>query len=156
MPKMTAGYAKNTMRRALRAIVDPEPSEREISSLWDYYKSSCAYCGRGLKKEGREGHIDHLISITAKNGTNDISNRVLSCSICNGDEKGELPWDQFLQLKVKDPPLLESRKKRIEDWISKMSPQNKNVIDHVMLDKITNGAIEAFDNATELLRQSRK
>jgi 5-methylcytosine-specific restriction endonuclease McrA len=76
MPKMTPGYAKNTMRRTLQAVVDTEPTNKEISILWEYFGSACAYCGLPLKKENREGHIDHLVS-TTKNGVNHISNRVL-------------------------------------------------------------------------------
>jgi hypothetical protein len=143
------------MRRALQAVVDPEPTDKEISSLWEYFGSSCAYCGLSLKKENREGHIDHLVSAT-KGGVNHISNRVLSCSICNGDEKGESHWLEFLTLKVKDPSLLKFRKNRIERWISLTSPSNRNIINHELLKQVTNNAIEAFDNAVDTLRRSRK
>jgi len=155
MPKMTLGYAKNTIRRALRTVVDPEPTAKEVSSLWEYFGSACAYCGLLLKKENREGHIDHLISAT-KDGVNHISNRVLSCPICNGDEKGESPWLEFLTRKVKDSSLFESRKNRIEKWISLMSPSNRNIINHELLEQVTNKIIEAFDNAIDVLRRSRE
>lgn len=155
MPKMTPGYAKNTMRRTLRAVVDPEPTAKEISSLWEYFSSACAYCGMSLQKESRKGHIDHLISAT-KGGVNHISNRVLSCSICNGDEKGESHWLEFLTRKVKDPSLFVSRKRKIEKWISLMSPSNRNIVNHKLLEQVTNKAIEAFDNAIDTLRRSRE
>jgi hypothetical protein len=143
------------IRRALQAVVDPEPTKKEICSLWEYFGSSCAYCGLSLKKENREGHIDHLVSAT-KDGVNHISNRVLSCSICNGDEKGESHWLEFLTHKVKEPSLFESRKSRIEKWISLMSPSNRNVINQELLEQVTNNAIEAFDNAVDMLRRSRE
>jgi hypothetical protein len=37
--------AKNKMRRCLAAILDPHPSGAEVEELWDYFQSSCAYCG---------------------------------------------------------------------------------------------------------------
>ena len=92
MPRMTPGYAKNTMRRALRTVIDPEPSASEIAKLWEYFGSACAYCERPLSRGNREGHVDHLIS----GGTNHISNRVLSCPACNGDEKRDEDWLVFL------------------------------------------------------------
>jgi CRISPR/Cas system Type II protein with McrA/HNH and RuvC-like nuclease domain len=151
----TPGQAKNAMRCALRAVVDPEPTKKEICSLWEYFGSACAYCGLSLKKENREGHIDHLIPAT-KGGVNHISNRVLSCSICNGNEKRESPWLEFLTCKVKAPSLFESRKNRIEKWTSLMSPSNRNVINNELLEQVTNNAIEAFDNAVDVLRRSRE
>ncbi len=155
MAKMTAGYAKNTIRRALRAVVDPEPSEKEVVKIWDFFSSACAYCGRNLKKGAREGHVDHLVPATAA-GTNHISNRVLSCSVCNGDEKGDEPWLNFLRAKTKDQTLFKNRRKRIEDWMSRNTPLNPSAINSELLKSVTESAVAAFDEAVTRLRGAKR
>src|SRR5260221_1078354 len=109
---MTPGQAKNAMRRALRAVLDDGPNPSEIERLWKYFSSTCAYCDRALSKADREGHIDHLIS----GGTNHISNRVLSCSSCNGDEKRELDWLEFLKKKAPNESVFRSHRDKIQAW----------------------------------------
>ena len=153
MPKMTAGYAKNTIRRALRAVVDPEPSEKEVAEIWEFFSCACAYCGRRLKQRAREAHVDHLVPATAA-GTNHISNRVLSCSRCNGDEKGDKPWLDFLCDKTKDQTLLKNRRKRIEDWIARNTPSQPAVISSELLTRETERAVAAFDEAVARLRRA--
>jgi HNH endonuclease len=151
MPKMTPGYAKNTMRRALRAVIDPEPSASEIAKLWEYFGSACAYCGRGLSRGNREGHVDHLIS----GGTNHISNRVLSCPVCNGDEKREADWLVFLRKKTCDDQVFRKRRQRIESWHESNKSQEQSRIDAEVQAEIDR-AISGFDNAVSNLRQLRQ
>jgi hypothetical protein len=94
----TIPQAKNYIRKTLWKIVDKGPSAREIAALWAHFESQCAYCGVQLSRTGRKAHIDHLdanLSIAC----NHISNRVLACNICNGDEKRETNWEQFLNKK---------------------------------------------------------
>ena len=155
MPKMTAGYAKNTIRRALRAVVDPEPSEKEVAEIWQFFSSDCAYCGRHLKKGGREGHVDHLVPATA-GGRNHISNRVLSCSRCNGDEKGDAAWLDFIRAKTKDPTLFKNRRKRIKDWVARNKPSQPAVFSSELLKRETERAVAAFDDAVTQLRGAKR
>lgn len=151
MPKMTPGYAKNTMRRALRAVIDPEPSTSEIAKLWEYFVSACAYCGRPLSRGNREGHVDHLIS----GGTNHISNRVLSCAVCNGDEKRDEDWVVFLRKKTCDEQVFRKRRQRIESWRESTKSQEQSRIDAQVQAEIDR-AITGFDNAVSNLRQLRQ
>jgi hypothetical protein len=151
MPKMTPGYAKNTMRRTLRAVIDPEPSALEIAKLWEYFGSVCAYCECPLRRGNREGHVDHLIS----GGTNHISNRVLSCPACNGDEKRDEDWLVFLQKKTLDQQIFRARRNRIESWNESTKSQEQSRIDAQVQIEIDR-AISAFDNAVANLRQMRQ
>lgn len=102
MAKVTPAMAKNTIKRSLRAIVDRELTGPEKAAIWVYFSSRCAYCGCDLIPGAREGHMDHLIPVQC-GGTNHISNRVLSCPRCNGDEKREEDWKNFLERKISDP-----------------------------------------------------
>lgn len=151
MPRMSAGLAKNHIRRALRAIVDPEPSKRAIARLWEYFKSACAYCGRPLEKNARLGHIDHLVH----NGPNHTSNRVLSCPTCNGDEKREGPWLPFLRKKAKNLRVFKARRHRIKEWVTSQAPAKPVGFNAKVLQHEIDGAIRAFDRAVVRLRQKR-
>jgi hypothetical protein len=154
VPKATAGYTKNVIRRALRAVVDPEPNRREVAELWGFFGSACAYCGRSLKKAAREGHVDHLIATTA-GGTNHISNRVLSCASCNGDEKREEPWLDFLRSKVKNRSLSNARRQHIEAWVSGQTPAEPSGFDSKLLERETERAVATFDKSVDRLRRAR-
>ena len=151
MPKMTAGYAKNTIRRSLRAVLDPEPIATDIERLWEHFHSACAYCDRTLSRANREGHIDHLISA----GTNHVSNRVLSCASCNGDEKREGDWLEFLRKKAPDEATFLDRRERIQSWCSTTLTAKQHGLDtsvQVEIDRV----ITTFDNAVANLRQLRQ
>ncbi|MGO9763164.1 MAG: HNH endonuclease [Solirubrobacteraceae bacterium] len=84
------------MRRAVAEILDPSP--RNVDALWAHFESSCAYCGKPLSREKREGHRDHA----APGGGNGLGNLVLACGSCNGDEKREASWHEFLKQKTTD------------------------------------------------------
>ena len=148
---MSPGLAKNHIRRALRTILDPEPSKSAIAHLWDYFKSACAYCGHALSKDARIGHIDHLIH----DGPNHISNRVLACPTCNGDEKREGRWLDFLRKKAKNRGDFQLRKRRIETWVASQKTTAPLRFDAKLLMQASESAIGAFDRAVMRLRRSK-
>ena len=68
---------------------------------------------RGL----RHAHVDHLVA-ESTGGSNRLANLVLSCGKCNGDEKREASWEEFLVNKCGDNiQELQLRRTRIRDWI---------------------------------------
>lgn len=152
MPRMSPGLAKNHIRRALRAIVDPEPKVREIFELWDYFESCCAYCGVPLDRRMRNGHIDHLVH----DGSNHISNRVLACPTCNGDEKREGPWLGFLCKKTQAPALYKIRKNRIESWVKRKFLDSSCYYDKQRLEDEIKPVVAAFNLAVTRLRQAKE
>jgi len=115
MPRITTSYAKNIIERAFAELVDRSPGNKEISRIWSYFDSSCAFCGRALRRGAREGRIDHLVA-AAKGGWNSIGNRVLACGSCNDDEKLDQLWEDFLRVKVESDDVFEVRRKRITEW----------------------------------------
>lgn len=151
MPRMSAGLAKNHIRRALRTVVDPEPNKRAIARLWQHFKSACAYCGRRLDKTLRQGHIDHLVH----DGPNHISNRVLACPPCNGDEKREGPWLEFLRKKVSRRGVFLARKKTIETWVAGERAQEALKFDRELLQGEIAAVVKRFDRAVARLRRIR-
>ena len=96
-------------------IADPAPDSRQQALIWDFFASACAYCGRTVSKEAKEGHIDHLVSASL-GGRNHIANRVLSCAPCNEKEKRDAHWEDFLRAKCVDAELHAERHSRIEEW----------------------------------------
>jgi hypothetical protein len=122
--------------------------------LWEFFGSACAYCGGPLKRGQREGHVDHLVP-TTDGGVNHISNRVLSCATCNGDEKLDRPWLEFLGEKVKDRSLVNKRRKRIEAWMRREWPKGPSMFDSELLNGETKRAVVAFDKALDRMRRAR-
>src|SRR5207253_6627151 len=115
MPKTTIGYAKNIIRRALRELVDHSPSKQEVTLIWEFFESTCAYCGIHLSRKDQEGHIDHLVAASL-GGSNHVSNRVLSCANCNEKEKLDQPWEQFLRHKNPNAKVFSQRRAKILEW----------------------------------------
>lgn len=153
--KDTPSMAKNKIRRALLAIVDPHPKPPEITELWAYFDSSCAYCGIAIHRDSRAGHIDHLVS-SAVGGSNSIYNHVLSCARCNGDEKREEAWESFLARKTNDPATLAARHSKITSWLNRnVSVSLQNQV-RAQADAIISNAIDNFDSAIKELRVLRK
>jgi len=157
MAKDTPSMAKNKMRRCCQAIIDPYPSKSEIDRLWQYFQASCAYCGVLIERDSRSGHLDHVVS-SATGGSNDIHNHVLSCARCNGDEKREEPWREFLSRKAgTSSQEFKTREKRIASWLQ-MGNKTKRMDEQSMqkADEIIVKAIQDFDQAVEKLRELRK
>jgi hypothetical protein len=110
MAATSVSAAKNRMARAVESILDSWPASTD--PIWDFFSSECAYCGVKLVKGERLGHIDHA---TSKAG-NHMGNLVLACSVCNGDEKLDKNWREFLEQKVADQASRQERIERIERW----------------------------------------
>lgn len=108
--KHTVAQAKNLMHRAVDEIVDPSP--RNVDPLWKYFGGRCAYCGKELDRDEREGHVDHAVA----GGDNHLGNLVLACGVCNGDEKREESWREFLRKKTPDDAAFSIREGRILAW----------------------------------------
>jgi hypothetical protein len=117
MGKITPSKAKNAIRRALFAEIEGALSRSDKLKVWKFFQLSCAYCGHEMDPSGREGHMDHLESRSA-GGTDHISNTVLACRICNGDEKREMHWEEFLRKKSDDDATFNLRHSRIVAWVS--------------------------------------
>jgi 5-methylcytosine-specific restriction endonuclease McrA len=105
----TVAQAKNMMRRAVAEILDPSPST--VEGLWEHFESQCAYCGRQLRRTARDGHVDHA----EPGGGNQLGNLLLACRPCNGDEKREQAWREFLRTKATGATFAE-REARIRAW----------------------------------------
>lgn len=115
MPKTTTAYVRNIIRRGLIELVDPSPDKDDVTLVWTHFDSSCAYCGRALRRDAREGRIDHSRA-SSQGGPNAIGNRVLACGPCNDDEKLDQHWESFLRVKVEADDVFEARRKRILEW----------------------------------------
>lgn len=102
--------AKNIMRRCLNELLDPSPAS--IDAVWQHFESRCAYCRRELDRDLREGHMDHA----DVGGGNQLGNLVLSCGACNGDEKRDAPWREFLLKKAPTQADFVEREARILNW----------------------------------------
>jgi HNH endonuclease len=153
--KDTPSMAKNKIRRSLLALVDPHPTPTEITELWAYFGSSCAYCGVAISRDSRTGHIDHVVS-SALGGSNSVYNHVLSCARCNGDEKREEPWESFLARKANDPSLLATRHSKISSWLARKASPPLQAQIRSRADAIICNAIDNFDSAVKELRALRK
>lgn len=99
------------MRKTVEAIIDPSP--RDVTPIWDYFGSTCAYCGASLSRLDRKGHIDHATA----GGGNQLGNLILACSTCNGDEKLDESWREFLRRKAPDDGVYAERERRIARWM---------------------------------------
>ena len=96
---MSLPVAKNAMRRAIEALFYRPLNKKEKDLIWKYFKSHCAYCNKLIDRDHRHGHMDHL-DCSAFGGGNYIRNRVLACKECNGNEKREHGWKQFMKVKT--------------------------------------------------------
>jgi hypothetical protein len=114
---MKPPQARNAIKKCLKALIDPKPKNQDKDKIWVYFKNRCAYCGDTLTKESRKGHIDHLHS-EMEGGSNRLSNLVLTCATCNGDEKREANWSEFLAEKCgADSKAYRERSKQIANWV---------------------------------------
>ena len=151
MGKQTPSQAKNTIRRSLFELVSPSPTDVEKEEIWRYFKEECAYCGRKISKDERKGHLDHIIAIS-RGGTNSKYNHLLACSICNGDEKREMEWDQFLQKKAADNDEYLRRKRIIEEWKAR---DDFNIHEGLLklVNQTINIALQNYDESVRYIRE---
>lgn len=152
--KDTPSMAKNKIRRALLAIIDPHPTQKEIDRLWKHFQSKCAYCGVPISRDSRAGHVDHVVS-SASGGSNCIYNHVLSCARCNGDEKREESWESFLTKKEPDKATADERHKCISDWLAQSPPSPITPEVRALADAVILNALGSFDSAVRELRRLR-
>lgn len=140
--------AKNIMRRAVADIVDPSPTDN--GPLWDYFNDQCAYCGKTLIRSSRIGQVDHA----EPGGGNHLGNLVLACARCNGDLKGQEPWQDFLRRTVQDNEESLQRETRIHKWSELHPRQNSHRsgdVERVLAD--IEQLINDFADKCEELRQ---
>jgi CRISPR/Cas system Type II protein with McrA/HNH and RuvC-like nuclease domain len=155
MPAPTPGYVKNMIRRSLREVVDPSPSKKDEQRIWEFFNSECAYCGKKIHKENKEGHIDHLISCS-KSGSNQINNRVLSCASCNEKEKLDMHWEEFLAQKNPNKNIFIKRKEKILAWkkLHKQVELNENVLEKI--ESIGNEVAVYYEEKIKVARELQK
>ncbi|MBU2569653.1 MAG: HNH endonuclease [Gammaproteobacteria bacterium] len=154
MAKDTPSMAKNKIKRSLVAIYDPHPSKTDENQLWEYFESSCAYCGIFIERKSRTGHLDHLIP-TSEGGSNDIHNHALSCARCNGDEKREQNWVGFLRSKALDEVEFSRRKTKIDNWLEKSRRKNSDIEFEKQAEEIISKAIAEYECSVTAMRKLR-
>jgi hypothetical protein len=147
---VTPSRAKNAIRSALREIVDKQPSDAQVASVWEYFDNSCAYCGVSLIRAERKGHMDHLVPHT-RGGTNHFGNRVLACAVCNGDEKRDEPWEEFLARKSQDTATHAQRREKIEAWVAR-HPGWRPALPADVIEPHVAKVIAEFDKACNAIR----
>jgi len=149
MKRKTLSQAKNLMRRALADAVDRPPNASEQERLRDYFQHRCAYCGATAGP--REGHIDH-----AEPGQgNSLGNLLLACATCNGDEKREMQWEQFLRHKCAADDVFEARREHIRAW-RQQNPWSPRAPGPAVAEALARAeeAIRTFEDAYNRLRQA--
>lgn len=91
-------------------------TQKEWERCLEYFNCSCAYCGLSNEEHKKifnqqlhKEHVEH-------NGSNDISNCVPSCKICNSHK-----WEYNIEdwYNVTNPNYTEERNNKIIDWIKK-------------------------------------
>lgn len=156
MAKNTPSMAKNQMRRCLQAIINPHPTDAEVSELWAYFQSACAYCGLSLTRGARDGHVDHVVP-HCSGGSNSIYNHVLSCSRCNGDERREENWESFLARKAIVPQQFGQRHSHIVKWLERVNGVTRtSTVAPEDVEAIIESALECFDASVKQLRALRQ
>ncbi|ERL56407.1 HNH endonuclease [Psychrobacter aquaticus] len=153
MAKVTPSMAKNQIKRSLLQIVDSHPNKTQKQQIWCYFDNCCAYCDVAIDPNSRQGHLDHLLAVQ-DGGSNNIYNFVLACHICNGDEKRETPWREFLINKCKNlsDSIYMERVAKIETWQkhSIMSQVDAEVL--ARMETIIDKAKANFDQSVEQMR----
>ncbi len=152
MKRKSLSQAKNLMRRALRDLVDPPASESEQERLRIHFHDKCAYCGAPARH--RQGHIDH-----AEPGEgNSAGNLLLACAACNGDEKREMGWEEFLKVKCSvDTEKFDACRARILDWMHQHPRVPKQISPEIVEAMVlAEDAIRVFEEAYNRLRSAVK
>lgn len=128
MKKKTLSQAKNMMRRALNDLVDRPPSQSQQMRIRAHFESRCCYCESSALPH--DGHLDHA---DPKAG-NALGNLLLACKTCNGNEKREASWQDFLRAKCGDDGVAyEVRLARIRAWQDAVSAEPRAVAPEVAL-----------------------
>ena len=154
MARYSISQAKNLVSRCLRNIIDPVPTTQERKSVWDHFDNQCAYCGMEMSPTARVGHLDHVVPVS-EGGSNHVSNFVLSCPGCNGDEKRELDWEIFLRNSAGSE--FELRCARIQAWLDQGTDDQRQLteIELAVLNRVTGEVKDAISKAADELRALR-
>ncbi len=123
---MSLPIAKNAMRRAVADLLSRPLTPQQKDQIWEFFDSHCAYCDKFVDRMLRHGHMDHL-DCTAAGGGKYISNRVLACKECNGNEKRDLEWQSFLRSKSPNGSSFKKRREKIRKW-QKQFPKVKPIV----------------------------
>jgi hypothetical protein len=151
MPSVS--QAKNIMRRAISEIVDSGLTQSEKDRLWLHFDAKCAFCAEPIERFSRTGHVDHLET----DGGNGPRNRVLACARCNGDEKRDRDWREFLKEKSDGTEALAQRRSVIDSWVAahpQRPPLNSTELEEALQD--AERIVEAFHSACHRLREAVK
>jgi 5-methylcytosine-specific restriction endonuclease McrA len=149
MQKKTLSQVKNLMRRALADVIDPPPSQADQVCLREHFGHQCCYCGADSRP--RDGHIDHA----EVRGGNGLGNLLLACRTCNGDEKREMGWQDFLRRKCSDETVFAERSARISTWLARHPPPHHELAAEVeAAHREAEGAIAAYARAYDKLRSA--
>jgi ribosomal protein L24E len=135
-------------------MVDPEPEKEDKKRVRDFFKDSCAYCGKRLESGG--GDIDHLVP-AALGGANALVNRILSCKPCNAEEKRDRDWLEFLKEKCYSHTIFQERESRIRQWIEINGGHPRLDPDiSALLDKESERTTEEYDVACTRIRKQKQ
>jgi hypothetical protein len=147
---MSLPGAKNAMHRSIEALYCRPLNNYEKELIWEYFRSRCAYCDKQIDREHRHGHMDHLECSTS-GGTNYVRNRVLACKECNGNEKREQCWQDFIKAKCPDSRTFRIRMNRIVAWQSQFP-----ILPPIVLSTQAEKSREALLNAVASFEQEFK
>jgi 5-methylcytosine-specific restriction endonuclease McrA len=86
-PEKVASYTRN--RKARLRDSEGTHTAADVQAQLKRQKGMCYYCGA---KVGNKYHVDHVVPVT-RNGSNDPSNLVIACPICNIKKSDKLPHE---------------------------------------------------------------
>lgn len=154
---MTPSQARNAIKKSLKALIDPKPTKADKDKIWKYFENKCAYCGCVLSQSDRKAHLDHVVA-ESDGGSNRLCNIILTCAICNGDEKREMDWQEFLLQKCgAETPEYKQRYNKITHWLETdngspiISEEQKALIESAF-----NTVNTTYSDVVEQLRKQKK
>ncbi len=150
MKRKTLSQVKNLMRRALTDLVDPPPNAADQLRLRKHFGNRCCYCGADAQP--RRGHVDHAKPA----GGNGLGNLLLSCGECNGDEKRDMHWDEFLRAKCgSNPAVFDERHATIVRWFDANRSESSSAAPRVQEARAAaESAIVAYEAAYNRVRDA--
>lgn len=159
-PKNSPSQAISHIKAGLKAIVDPHPSADELAQMWKFFRDDdgpyqCAFCDGAIVPGTSGAHRDHLLS-RKHGGLNHISNRVPACYRCNGNDKREMDWRDFLRSRPGTEEDFRRREARIMAWLERWSAATRPSEELLRLsERKAYRVIQEFQRAVRELRQAR-
>ena len=141
--------ARNAIWRALLYVAGVRFNKNYQKCCRHHFGNKCAYCGKKIEEGSRKGHYDHAVAVAS---SSDTFHLVYACGKCNGDEKRERNWQDFLRGKCKKETLYQRRLKTIEKWLSGESPVHLTEAVKSSLIKAKSEAVDSFTAAVERVR----